>query len=58
MPLIGLLVHQMSSPHGGANGSALGKAEAVGGACCLLNLVVCAPSVSLLGGLGMAFIAT
>ena len=56
--MIGRLVHQMSSPAGGADGSVLGKAVAVGGACCLLNLVGWAPSVSLLEGFGMAFTAT
>ena len=56
--MIGRLVHQMSSPGGGAVGSVLGKAVAVGGACCLLNLVGWAPSVSLLAGFGMAFTAT
>ena len=43
---------------GGAVGSVVGKAVAVGGACCLLNLVGWAPSVSLLEGFGIAFTAT
>ena len=48
------------SPGGGAVGSVVGKAVAVGGVCKdrLLKRAGWAPSVSLLEGLGMAFTAT